>query len=198
MSARSRGKPESLGELVDGFSDIDTGSRQVSLGALLETVGRRSFGALLLALGVIPLSPLSVVPGVSTMVAVLVLLIAGQFIFGRKYFWLPRRMLRLGVSRSKFRRALKILHPIARFVDRFIGPRLTALTESAAVYAVAGAAIVIGLIMPPLEMLPLANHVAGAALTAFGLGLMAHDGLLVIIAFAFSFGSLALLASALL
>jgi hypothetical protein len=197
MTARAR-KPETLTELVDGFSEIDTGSRRVSLGAMLETVGRRSFGALLLALGVIPLSPLSVVPGVSTTVAILLLLIAGQFIFGREYFWLPRWLLKRGVSRSKFRRALKILRPIARFVDRFIGPRLTALTESAAVYAVAAAAIIIGLIMPPLEMLPLANHVAGAALTAFGLGLMAHDGVLVIIAFAFSLGSLALLASTLL
>jgi hypothetical protein len=197
MSARARGKPTNLEELLDGFSEIDTGSRRVSLGAMLETVGRRSFGALLLALGVIPFSPLSVIPGVSTTVAVLVLLIAGQFLFGRNYFWLPRWLLRRSVSRSKFNRALKILRPVARFVDKLIGRRLTVLTESAAVYGIAGASIVIALIMPPLEMLPLANHVAGAALTAFGLGLMAHDGVLVIIALAFCLGGLALLASAL-
>jgi hypothetical protein len=198
MSARARGKPTTLEELLDGFSEIDTESRRVSLGAMLETVGRRSFGALLLALGVIPFSPLSVVPGVSTAVAVLVLLIAGQFLFGRNYFWLPRWLLRRSVSRSRFNRVLKILRPVARFVDKLIGRRLTVLTESAAVYGIAGASIVIALIMPPLEMLPLTNHVAGAALTAFGLGLMAHDGVLVIIALAICLGGVALLASALL
>jgi hypothetical protein len=139
-----------------------------------------------------------VVPGVSTTVAVLVLLIAGQFLFGRNYFWLPRWLLRRSLSRSKFNRVLKILRPVARFVDKLIGRRLTVLTESAAVYGIAGASIVIALIMPPLEMLPLTNHVAGAALTAFGLGLVAHDGVRVIIALAICLGGVALLASALL
>jgi hypothetical protein len=191
MSANE--EPKSLQELLDRFSKADERSDQVTLGAMLETVGRRSFGALLLVLGVILFSPLSTMFGVSTAVAILVLLVAGQRLFGRDHFWLPGSLLRRGISRSKFEHGLKILRPVARFVDRLIRPRLTALTEGAAAYAIAGASVIIALMMPPLEVLPVASHFAGAALTAFGLGLVARDGFLVIIALAVCLGGVALL-----
>jgi hypothetical protein len=186
-------EPKSLQELVDRLSEVDQGSGRVTLGAMLGTVGRRSFGALLLVLGVILFSPLSTMFGVSTAVGILVLLVAGQLLFGRDYFWLPGWLLRRGISRSKFEHGLKILRPVARFVDRLTGPRLTALTEGGAAYAIAGASVIIALMMPPLEVLPVASHFAGAALTAFGLGLVARDGLLVIIALAVCLGGIALL-----
>ena len=66
----------------------------VSVSSLLDAVGRRSFGPLLLFAGLIALSPLGVIPSVPTMVAVSVMLIVGQLLCGRKQFWLPRFVVR--------------------------------------------------------------------------------------------------------
>jgi hypothetical protein len=37
--------------------------------------------------------------------------------------------------------------------------------------------------MPPLEIVPFAASTAGAAISAFALSLLAHDGLLAVVAF---------------
>jgi hypothetical protein len=68
------------------------------------------------------------------------------------------------------------------------------LTHSVALYAIAVLCIVIAVTMPPLEVVPFANSTAGGALMAFGLALIAHDGVLVVIALAFCVTSLALIA----
>lgn len=44
----------------------------------------------------------------------------------------------------------------------------------------------------PLEVIPFSANVAGAALTAFGLSLIAHDGILALFAFAFTIATFGL------
>ena len=65
-------------------------------------------------------------------------------------------------------------------------PRLTFLTSAAATRVVAAFCVLIALGMPPMEMIPFSANLAGAALAAFGLALIARDGLLALIAFAFT------------
>jgi hypothetical protein len=56
-------------------------------------------------------------PGMPTIMAVLVFLSAGRLLFGRKQFWLPSRLLNRSVERNRLHRALKRLQPAGRFVD---------------------------------------------------------------------------------
>ncbi len=51
---------------------------------------------------------------------------------------------------------------------------------------IAIACIVIGIAMPAMEIVPFSANGAGAALTAFGLSLIANDGLLALLAFLFT------------
>jgi hypothetical protein len=51
----------------------------------------------------------------------------------------------------------------------------------------------IGATMPPLELLPFAATIAGIALAAFGLAIVARDGVLVVIAVLFTVGSATLI-----
>ena len=51
---------------------------------------------------------------------------------------------------------------------------------------IATVCVLIAAAMPAMEVVPLTANGAGAALTAFGLSLIAHDGLLAIVAFAFT------------
>lgn len=164
----------------------------VTLDEILEAVGRRSFGPLLLLAGLVVLAPLvGDIPTVPTIMALLVLLVAVQLLLRRNEFWLPGWLLRRSVERGKIRKAVGWLRRPAGWVDRVLRPRLKALTGDAGAVAVALACILIALAMPPMEFVPFSANIAGAALTAFGLSLITRDGLVALVAFLFTFGALA-------
>lgn len=184
----SRRRPvTNLEQLLDRINEAARGHERVSVGGILELVGRRSFGPLLLFAGLIALSPIiGDTPGVPTMVGLLVLIITVQLLFGREYLWLPRWLLNRSIARDNLCKALGWLRRPARFVDRLVRPRLTALTHTIGMYVIAAVSFVIAAAMPVMEIIPLVANGAGAALTAFGLALVAHDGLLAIVAFLFT------------
>lgn len=182
-----RHKVTNLEQLLDRITEAARGRNRVSLGGVLEVVGRRSFGPLLLFAGLIAVSPvIGDTPGVPTAVGLFVLLVTGQLLFGREYVWLPRWLLKRSVAQDKLCTALGWLRKPARFIDRLVRPRLTALTHTIGTYVIAGMCAVIAGAMPVMEVVPFVANGAGAALTAFGLALVAHDGLLAIFAFGFT------------
>lgn len=171
-----------LESLLERLTAICEDCREITLGQMMQAVGQRSFGAMLLLLGIIPASPLSGVPGLPTVVAIMVLLVAGQMLVPGSHFWLPRWLLRRSIPKSRFEQAVRFLLPTARFIDRLIRPRLTILTHDGGSYLVASLCLLIALTMPPLEIVPFANTMAGVTLAALGLGLIASDGVLILIA----------------
>jgi hypothetical protein len=113
------GELTNLEQLLEHIGRVTTGCQErVSLGMILEAIGSRSFGPLLLFAGIIMVSPLSGIPGIPTTMALFVLLIAGQLLFGRKHFWLPQLLLNRSVSCTRLYRTLKWLEPPARGIDR--------------------------------------------------------------------------------
>ena len=172
----------SLDELLACLAGAGDESEPVTLGEVVEAIGRRSFGPLLLLAGLIVFSPLSGIPGLPTIMAGFVLLIAGQLICRRRYFWLPRWLLARRVSRKCFNATIRILRRPARAVDRLLRPRLHILVGHAGLGVILLLSVALALIMPVLELFPFASSVAGAALTAFGLALIAHDGVLALLA----------------
>jgi hypothetical protein len=192
----------SSGNLTNVLDQLDQGvgdGSRVTIGDLLEGVGRRSFGPVLLFVGLVAVSPLGGIPGMPTTVAIIVFLTAGQLLARRDHIWLPRWVLRRGFERRKFCRVLGWMRKPARFIDRhLLKPRLRALTNHAGSYAAAAICMMIALTMPPLEMVPFAATVAGLAITCFALSLIANDGLLLLIALALTVGVGALLVRGLL
>jgi hypothetical protein len=175
-------EPKNLEQVIDRLEQARGDGQEISIGEVLESIGGRSFGPLLVVVGLIAMSPLSGIPGLPTTIAVIVLVIAAQLLFHRKHFWLPQWVLRRTLARSKLEKALKLARPPARFVDRLLKPRLKGLTHRAGYYVISLLVCVVAASMPPLELLPFAATLAGAALAAFGLALISEDGLLGIIA----------------
>jgi hypothetical protein len=182
-----------LEQLLDRIDDSVQGDERVSLEAMVSSVGRRSFGPLLLLAGLVTLSPIGDIPGVPTMVALLVLSLSLQLVFRRKHIWLPGWLLRRSISRTRLCKALKWLRRPARFIDRFLRPRITFLTHDTGAYVVAVVSAAIACAMPLMEVVPFTATAAGAALTAFGLALIAHDGALAVFAFVFTAATVALI-----
>ena len=175
----------SLGDVLDRLELAQKDGEVVRFEALLEAMGRRSFGPMLLVPGLLVLSPVSGIPGVPTLCGAIVFLIAVQLLIGRKYFWLPGWILNRGISYKVFKRSLAVLRPVGRVVDKVLRQRLVWVAESAGVHVVATACVFVAVTMPPLELLPFAATAAGVAITAFGLALIGRDGLLGIIALIF-------------
>lgn len=173
-----------LQQMLDRIEESAKGEERVTLGAVVEAVGRRSFGPLLLLAGVIMASPLTGIPSVPTSMGILVLLIAGQMLLHRQHFWLPAWLLRRSISVQKLDRVSRWLRPSARFVDRWLQPRLTLFIDGLSSYVIALACIAIAAGMPVMELVPLSAHIAGLALSAFGLALISRDGLLALLALA--------------
>lgn len=179
-----RAKPHNLEQLLARISKSSEEGDPVPMRAALEEIGRRSFGPVLLFAGLITLAPVvGDIPGVPTIMAFFVLLVAGQLLLRQEHFWLPNWLLERSVSRHKLCKSLDWMRRPARFIDKLIRPRLTSLTRGAGVYAIAVCCLLIAVCMPVMEVVPFSANGAGLALTAFGLALMAHDGLLALIAF---------------
>ncbi|MCR5875961.1 exopolysaccharide biosynthesis protein [Phenylobacterium sp. J426] len=187
--------PNDLTGLLDELQRAaDDNGAKLSVGEILEAIGKRSFGPLLLLGGLLGMTPVAAVPSAPTIIAVLTLLVSVQLLLGRETIWIPRVLEKLSVKADRVRTAVKISRKPARVVDRLVRPRLLTLTRPITDRIVAGVCALIALCVPPLEFLPFVAFVPSLAIAAIGLGLLARDGLLVLIALAVSSGALGLLA----
>ena len=119
---------------------------------------------------------------------------AGQLLLRRKHIWLPRWLLNRSVAREKLDKTLDWLRPAARFLDRWSRPRLSMFTDGTGMYVIAVASVAIALATPAMEVVPFSANVAGMAITAFGLSLIVHDGLVALLALGLTIATLGLLA----
>lgn len=172
----------SLEKVLDSIGRKAPESGNVSLDDILDAVGRRSFGPILLIAGLITVTPIiGDIPGVPTLMGVLVFLIAIQILFRRDHLWLPDWLLRKSVDKDKLCKVVNWLRKPACHIDHLLRPRLTRFTRDHGVYVIAVTSILIAAALPPMEFVPFSANGAGAALTAFGLALIADDGLLVLL-----------------
>lgn len=175
-----------LQNLLDQIEATAREHDRISLASVVEAIGTRSFGPLLLTAGVVIASPLSGIPGVPTILGLMVLLIALQLLIGRQEFWLPHCVLKRSIAHVQVARAIKWIRPPARNIDRLLRPRLTVFVQSWGTYAIAVVCAIIALGMPVMELVPFSASGAGLALAAFGLAMVSRDGLLALIAFGFA------------
>lgn len=168
--------------LLNEFKEAGAGNDSVSVGDIYHRLGRRSFGPMLFFAGLPSMTPIATVPGLPTVLAVIIMLTAIQMLIGLPRLWLPQAILRRSINRDRFVRALDVVRPAARGIDKLIGPRLTFMTEWPFIYLIAVCCCLLALTMPPLEFIPFTGGIPAFPVALFGLGLTVHDGLLVLLA----------------
>lgn len=179
--------PKNLEQVLDRIDLAARDRSQVSLGEVMEEIGHRSFGPVLVFTGVIMSVPVvGDIPGVPTLLALVVALVAVQLLIGRRSFWLPRFLLHRSVSTDKVRKSLDWARKPAAFIDKGLKARMTHLTRGAQARVIAAIALCIAAITPLTEIVPFSANVAGAALTAYGLALIADDGMVSVVASVFA------------
>ncbi len=186
--ARMARELRNLEQMLDLMSEIIDDRDQVSLKLIVETIGSRTFGPLLLLAGVILASPLSGIPGMPTFMGIFVILTISQLPLKRKGFWLPRWLLQRSVEKQKANKAIGWLRPPARFIDRWLRPRLTVFVKGFSTHLIALICSIIAIFMPVMELVPFSASGAGAVLALYGLSLVANDGFLALVGFVLTAG----------
>lgn len=178
---QSLGIVQLLDQIQDAVNKAD--GHSVSLEVILQVAGRKLFGPLLCISGVITLAPIiGDIPGVPTIMGLIVFLVAIQLLLNRKNLWLPQFLLKRSIQKEKLFSTLNKLQKPARFIDRFLKPRLIVLTEGIMIYVIAVICIFVAIAMPVMELIPFSANIAGILLTAFGLSITTRDGLPIVIA----------------
>lgn len=160
----------------------ETDGETVTVGDLLNAVGRRSYGPVLLLLGFVAISPLTLIPGANVLVALVTLIFALQMVFGLPYPWIPSNALAFSFPRDYLVRGVAVADKYVAFVDRFLKPRLTFLTKVPFVNLVALACVGAALVTIPLSFVPLGPVVPSLAVLLFGLAITARDGFMLVLA----------------
>ena len=131
-------QPDNLESMLDLLLNVATDVDDVAVGDVLDTIGRRSFGPVVLIAGLVTLAPIvGDVPGVPTLMGLAVLLTVGQLALRAEHFWLPDWLLSRSASAVKLRKAVDVLRKPSRVIDRLLKPRFAVLVQGASRYAVA-------------------------------------------------------------
>lgn len=172
-----------LTELLESIAPAVEGEK-VSLGEIVDATGEQSVSAFLLLVALIMVSPISGIPGSPTIAGVLYLLSGAQMLLSRRSLWLPHRLRRIALPADRVRRALDWLRGPLRRIDPVIRTRFTILTDRPLRLVAIACCIGIAVIMPVMELLPFASSFASGAIALFATGLMARDGVFILLGYA--------------
>jgi hypothetical protein len=182
---------QNFSKLLDSLL-AETSGESVTLGELMHITERRSFGAVILLLGLVAISPLTIMPGATWLVAAATLLFSIQLFFGARHPVLPKTMLDMKMPRQQLERFVRALRKTAHTADRLTRPRLTFLTRPPFVIGTSLVCIAASLVTFPLGLFPLGPVLPGISILMMGIGLTARDGVFLLIS-GLAFGGASLL-----
>jgi hypothetical protein len=173
-----------LHDILDDIEGLAEDEGKVDVKSLLESFQARSFGPVLVLLGILSMSPLGAVPGIPVVLAGMVILWAGQILIGRSHPWTPEFLHSIEISEDQVGKFRDKAEPATEFVDNWVKPRLKWAVGDVSEYLIAALSIALALLMIPLELVPFAVAIPAGALVLLGLALMAKDGILTLISIA--------------
>ncbi|MGR3454857.1 exopolysaccharide biosynthesis protein [Pseudooceanicola sp.] len=187
------GRP--LRGLTDILDALDHAARtgEVSVGDVLTEIGIRSFAPLILVPAIILVSPLSGIPGLPTVGALFMLLVAVQKLMGRPHVWMPEVLKRRTVGAERLRRATGWLRRPSAWIDARTHSRLTLFVTRGANVVTLLVIAATCLLIPFLEILPMVTSLFATGISFFALGLLARDGLFTLFGYAWTGMALAAL-----
>jgi hypothetical protein len=160
--------------LSEVFADLAAQDRaRVSIGDVVQALGDRSFAPVMILLAVPNAIPF--IPGSSTVLGLLLAVVAIQLVLGMRRVRLPARLSRWSFDREGFARLVAKVTPWLTRFERMARPRFWPESYRLAERLAGIVAIALSLmIMLPI---PFANGVPAIAICLLALGISERDGL---------------------
>lgn len=168
-----------LTHLLDTVEEAAQGET-VSVQDVLDHIGDRSIMPIVLAISLILVSPLSGIPGLSTVAAIIIVLVMGQALMRRDHLWLPQTLSKREIKAERLETAVNWLRKPSAWVDKHSHPRLRILTSGPLRWLTLGLCLVLPMVWPFLEFLPFVTSIGACALALMTFGLLTRDGVYVL------------------
>lgn len=176
----SEDQTHALSDVLDRLEASATGE-SISVSELVQALGQSSFASLMLIFALISTSPASAIPGLTATVGLIVALLVGQMIFGRKCVWLPNFIAKRELPSDKLHTGIGWLRKPIGFIERFLKPRLTFFLHRPLIFLPLILVLGLALFMPIMEIVPTSGSIASAVIALFAAGLLTRDGMLVLL-----------------
>lgn len=158
---------------MDRLADAD----RIKIGTLADTLSGTSHSALLLVAALTVVTPLSGIPGLSTLCGLVIALVSAQILVGKSRVYLPRRMREKTVSAKKVHRLLGYVRQTADRAERHSSRRLTVLVRRPVSVLLQAICLLCGLLMPLMEAVPFTSSILGGVVAIFAAAMLLEDGL---------------------
>ncbi|MGK7651005.1 MULTISPECIES: exopolysaccharide biosynthesis protein [unclassified Roseovarius] len=178
----SDGVPRSLSDILDSVEDVAKANDQVSVGDVVEALGRAGTAALIFLPAVVATTPLSGIPGLSALCGIMIALISAQAVIGRRGLWLPGKILRRNVEGDKLYDGLEKVRRPLMFLERHTHKRLSFLTTGIGARLLFFLCMLGGMTMPFLEVIPFSASFVAASVSLLTIAILTLDGALVVAA----------------
>lgn len=149
--------------------------------SILQVLGGRAFGVVLLFFTLPSVLPFSAIPGVSVVFSVPIILFACQMIFAKKTLWLPKIIAKRAIHHKTISKIIHTTVPYLIKIEYFLKPRWSFMTcrfmeviNGSTIFCLA-----ILLILP----IPFSNFILAGLLIIFSLGLIEKDGLFLVVGY---------------
>ena len=149
--------------------------KDTTIGALVELIGDRGFGFLLLLLALPAALPLPA-PGYATPFGVVMIVLGLQMVAGRTHPWVPSFLAHRKIPFALFQFSVRNAKLPLRVVEWFIRPRLRGLARHRLILPGLGLAIIILASMMSIPI-PLTNTAPSFVIFLIAAGLIEEDGL---------------------
>ena len=149
-----------------------------TVGEILDDVGSTSLAFTLLVPAAVVVTPLSGIPGLSSLCGIAIALAAAQMLAGRRHVWLPRFIRDRRLSTERRNQAIEWSRRPLGWLDRATRPRLERLLRRPFIAFLQVATLLCGAAMPLLELVPFTSSILGAAVALLSVAMIARDGLL--------------------
>jgi hypothetical protein len=152
----------------------------VMLRDLVAAMEENSFPVLLLLVSLLLVSPLSALPGATSLFGLTLAAIMAQQLLGRPQVWLPGILLDRPLPARRTEQALQRLHRPVAWLESRLRQRHRWVFVAPFAQAPMTLVLLAGLCAPLMEVIPASGTSVGAAISAYSAGLLARDGLFVL------------------
>lgn len=172
--------PASLPAIVDRV--LDAAEAEVTdIRTILRSFGRASFTPVLLLPAIAVATPLSGIPLFSSLMGVFIAIVSAQMLARRRHLWLPDFILSRQIDGKKLKAAFTRIRPITEWLDARTAQRIRVFFHRPLIFVPQLICLISGLMMPLLEFVPFSSSVAGIGVAILALGMLARDGVVIVL-----------------